>query len=153
MRRWERWSFNSAVAGVAVTGFAYFWMKYLLDSADPFAVVNHPWQSAMLHLHVLASPLLVLVFGLILNSHILRKLGATRVVANRKSGLLSLGLFVTMLASGYLLQVVTTDLALRTLVVVHVASSMVFCATYTAHLIVSWRMTRGRVTSPIREVA
>ena len=31
-------------------------------AGDPFALVNHPWQSAMLSLHVLASPPLILTW-------------------------------------------------------------------------------------------
>ena len=52
MKRWERWTFNSLTAAVAVTGFIYFWMKYFVESSDPFAVINHPWQTAMLNLGV-----------------------------------------------------------------------------------------------------
>ena len=153
MKRWERWSFNSATAVVAVTGFMYFWMKYFVDSPDPFAVVNHPWQAAMLNLHVLASPVLILLFGLILNSHIVKKLGASRV-PNRKSGLVSLALFVVMLASGYLLQIVTGRQTLQTLVALHVGSGAIFTVSYAVHLVLSWRLVR-RAAAParIREVA
>ena len=85
MKRWERWAFNLFALAVAASGFAYFWMKYLVETDDPFAVVNHPWQAAMLHLHVLASPPFVLLFGVILNSHIMKKLRAPRM-PNRKTG-------------------------------------------------------------------
>src|SRR5687767_13459850 len=101
MKRWERWSFNVASLIVVVTGFAYFWMKYAAQTDDPFAVVNHPWQNAMLTLHLLASPPIVLLFGIILNSHIMKKLRVPRM-PNRRSGLLSLGTFIAMVCSGYL---------------------------------------------------
>ena len=153
MRRWERWSFNIAAAVVAVTGFAYFWMKYFVQSNDPFAVVNHPWEGAMLNLHVLASPPFILVFGILLNSHIMRKLGASRI-PNRTSGLLSLGTFAAMAASGYVLQV-AMDEALRTaLVWLHVGSGAVFTLSYGVHLVVSARLARKRpARSLVPEVA
>ena len=143
MKRWERWAFNIATLAVAVTGFAYFWMKYLLESEDPFAVVNHPWEATMLSLHVLASPPFLLIFGIILNSHIMKKLGATRI-PNRKSGLVSLGMFATMVTSGYLLQVSTAEALRQALVVLHVGSSTIFTASYVAHLIISARLARKR---------
>ena len=149
----ETWTFNLLAAIVATTGFAYFWMKYFVESADPFAVVNHPWEATMMHLHVLASPLFLLIFGIILNSHILRKLGAAKM-PNRKSGLASFGLFAVMVGSGYLLQVSTDAGWLRALVAVHVGSGAAFSATYVIHLVISARLARRRpATSSIREVA
>ena len=79
----------------------------------------------MLHLHVLASPPFVLVFGVILNSHIMKKLRAARM-PNRRTGLASFGMFAAMVVSGYLLQVATAEAWLRGLVIVHVASGAVF---------------------------
>ena len=146
MKRWERWSFNTAALVVAVSGFLYFWMKYFVENPDPFAVVNHPWEAPMLHLHVLASPPFILIFGIILNSHVLRKLGAARM-PNRVSGLLSFGLFAAMVCSGYLLQVAASEAWLRGLVVVHVGSGILFSITYTAHLVISIRLTRRRPTA------
>ena len=77
MKRWERWTFNALSFAVAATGFAYLWMKYALQNDDPFAVVNHPWQAGMLDLHVVASPAFILMFGIVFNSHIMKKLRAT----------------------------------------------------------------------------
>ena len=142
MKPWERWTFGLLALLVSVTGGAYFWMKYMLVNADPFAVVNHPWQPAMLAAHVVASPPLLLVFGVLLNSHILRKLRATGL-PNRKTGLLSLGTFFAMVASGYLLQVVTSEQLLQALVTIHVATGSVFSVTYAAHLVISVRLARA----------
>lgn len=152
MKRWERWSFNLASLVVVVTGFAYFWMRYLITTDDPFAVVNHPWQGPMLQAHVLAAPLFILVFGIVLNSHVMRKLRASRI-PNRKSGYASLATFVLMVASGYLLQVASSDEWLKGLVAVHVASGAVFSLTYAGHLLVSVRLARRAQTDPVREFA
>jgi hypothetical protein len=152
MKRWERWAFNLCSVAVAASGFLYFWMKYLVQSDDPFAVVNHPWQGPMLHLHVLASPPLVLIFGVLLNSHIMKKLRAPRM-PNRRTGLASLATFAVMIGSGYLLQVATADAWLRALVVLHVGSGVVFTLTYGIHLAISVRLVRRPAAATIQEVA
>lgn len=153
MKPWERWAFNIGAAAVAVSGFAYFWMKYFAVSDDPFAVVNHPWESAMLNTHVLASPPFILVFGIILNSHIIKKLGASRM-PNRKTGLVSFGMFAAMVCSGYLLQVAMSEPLTRALVWLHVGSGVIFTVTYAAHLVISTRLIRRRpAQTSIREVA
>jgi hypothetical protein len=143
MKTWERRVFNALTLVVSATGFAWLWMKYFVVSDDPFAVVNHPWQPAMQAVHVVASPALLLMFGLILNSHIMKKLGA-RNVPNRKSGLVSLGAFFAMTATGYLLQVVTHEAALQALVILHVGSATLFALLYGAHLVVSVRLARSQ---------
>jgi hypothetical protein len=143
VKPWERWTFNGLALAVAASGFAYLWRKYGLEPQDPFAVVNHPWQSAMLHAHVLASPPFILVFGVILHSHVMRKLKVTGL-PNRWSGYLSLGTFVAMLASGYLLQVGTSERLLAAMVAVHIASAVVFTAAYATHLVVSVALVRRR---------
>lgn len=153
MKRWERWSFNAAALAVAATGFAYLWMKYFIQNDDPFAVLNHPWEAAMLNLHLLASPPFILIFGIILNSHILRKLGAARI-PNRKTGLASLATFAAMIVSGYLLQVAVSEGWTQALVILHVASGAVFSLAYVAHLVISVQLTRRRrPLSTVREVA
>jgi hypothetical protein len=150
VKRWERWTFGVLALIVSLSGFAYFAMKYLMGTEDPFAVVNHPWQPVMLHVHVLASPPFVLMLGIILNSHILKKLRATKM-ANRKSGLTSLVTFALMVLSGYLLQVTSDEAWLRALVAVHVATGVVFSLAYGVHLVISVRIARSWVT--MREVA
>lgn len=156
MKRWERWSFNLLAAIVALTGALYLWMKYVLEQDDPFAVVNHPWQAPMLAVHVLASPLFLLVFGIVFNSHIMKKLRASNL-PNQRSGLMSLGTFAVMTLSGYLLQISSDEQWLQALVVVHVASGGVFALTYGTHLVISARLARAREEarqeSPIGELA
>jgi len=150
MRRWERWTFNALSLAVAVTGFAYLWMKYAVQNDDPFAVVNHPWQTSMLGLHVVASPALILIFGIIFNSHVMKKLSATRL-PNRRSGFISLGTFAAMVVSGYLLQVSSSEAWLTALVVLHVTSGAVFSIVYAAHLVISARLARSRPDPVVRE--
>jgi hypothetical protein len=152
VRRWERWSFNILSLAIAITGYAYFWMKYGMRSDDPFAVVNHPWQAIMLNLHVVGAPAFILISGIVFNSHVMKKLRAPQL-PNRTSGLTSLAMFAIMVISGYLLQIASNDAWLQALVVIHVASGAIFSITYTAHLIISAKLARTRQDVAIREVA
>jgi hypothetical protein len=152
MKSWERWAINATTIALVVSGLAYFWMKYLIRIDDPFAVVNHPWQSSMLHLHVLVSPAFVFVFGVVLSSHILKKLRTFRP-PNRKSGILILGAFIGMLSSGYLLQVIADEFWLRAMVIVHVGAGTLFSIAYAVHLVVNVRLARSRIGAAVREVA
>jgi hypothetical protein len=147
VKTWERWTLGLLTLLVSASGFAYLWMKYALSTDDPFAVVNHPWQPLMLSAHVVASPAFILMFGIVLNSHIMKKLGA-RNSPNRRSGFWSLGSFAVMTATGYLLQVATVERVITALVVCHVASGAIFSAAYLIHLIVSVRLARRADVRP-----
>ena len=150
MKRWERWSFNGLNIVVAVTGLAYFYMKYLLLVDDPFSVVNHPWQSSMLALHVVAAPFVILVFGIVLRSHIVKKL-VSNGQPDRRTGWTSLISFSAMALSGYLLQVASSVAWLDTLVIVHVGTSIVFIIGYGAHLVIGWRLLWAANTGSSRD--
>lgn len=146
MTRWERWAFNVFTLAVTVSGGAYFVMKDLLPHDDPFAVINHPWQPTMLATHVVAAPCLILVFGIVLRSHILGQL-LLNARPNRRTGWVSLASFAAMGLSGYLLQVVADPTWLRGLAVTHVATSLVFLAGYTTHLLIGWRLSHRSIAS------
>lgn len=144
MKWWEQWAFNALHGLVAVTGLGYFYMKYLVTAVDPFAVINHPWQPAMLSLHLLAAPFFIAFFGMLFRSHTLKKLTSPNA-GNRRSGWISLLSFSAMALSGYLLQVASTPALVTAMVWAHVATSVVFVAGYSLHLLISWRI--GRVSS------
>jgi len=93
-----------------------------------------------------------MLFGVILNSHIMKKLRATGL-PNRRSGYTSLATFVVMILSGYLLQVATSETWLQALVVAHIASGLLFSVTYAAHLIISTALARSRESAAVGEVA
>ncbi len=137
MSRWQAWTFHILTIAVSASGMAYCWMKYLLKNDDPFSIVNHPWQPAMLKAHILASPLLILVLGMMVNSHILKKLKNGDSRANRVSGIVCLLSFTLMAGSGYLLQVVSLSGLYRSLVITHLATGAIFAVTYLIHQVVS----------------
>jgi len=119
---------NLAVCG---TGLVYAWMRYLVEPVDEWAVVNHPWQPATQHLHVLVAPLLVFAVGLIWSAHILGKLKNGRT--NRASGIGLMALFLPMAASGYLLQVAVDPGWRMTWVWVHMVSSLLWVLSFVVH--------------------
>ncbi|HSR51859.1 MAG TPA: hypothetical protein VLV83_13600 [Acidobacteriota bacterium] len=141
MKSFYRWSLHLLTLGVTATGVLYFWMKYLLESEDPFSIINHPWQNLMLHGHILFSPLLLFVFGVFFNSHVMRKLRNGQP-QGRRSGLASLLVFPLMAISGYALQVVTQETVLQAALIVHLVSGGLFALVYLVHLIVGLRNWR-----------
>lgn len=121
---------NLAVAG---TGLVYAWMRYLVEPADEWAVVNHPWQPFLQHLHVLAAPLLVFAVGLIWSGHVAAKLRNGR--RNRVPGVGLTALFLPMAASGYLLQVAVDPGWRARWIWIHVAASLLWIGAFIAHQI------------------
>ncbi len=126
-----------------LTGVAFLVMKYFMTSADPFSVIHHPLQPYALDLHVLAGPVVVFAIGLIGREHILGRFLERRPVAGRGSGIATILLAAPMVASGYLLQVVTGEVTHRALVVAHVATGAVFALCLAGHLLAA--RNRGRV--------
>lgn len=124
---------NLAVSG---TGLIYAWMRYLVQPTDEWAVVNHPWQPLVQHLHVLAAPTLVFAVGLIWYGHIAKKFRNGR--HNRIAGIALTALFLPMTASGYLVQVAVDEQWRQRWIWVHVAASVLWIGTFIAHQIRSW---------------
>lgn len=139
MNRLERWSVVAGSFLVTLTGVVYLWMKYLLRSDDPFAVVNHPWQPAVLKLHILTAPLLVFGLGLIAVRHVLAHWLAG-VSSARRSGISAALAVLPMVLSGYLVQAITDARWLSVTSWVHVATGMVYGVAFAAHQF----LVRGR---------
>ena len=140
MKPWEIRLSHISTLLVSVSGLAYFWMKYAMQTDDPFSIVNHPWQPAMLSLHLMAAPVLVFVIGLMVQSHIQKKLRSGSA-SNRGSGLLSMAALPLMIVSGYMLQIVTAPWLLSIALGLHLVSSSIFVITYLVHQVVSYRLS------------
>ena len=132
MRPWQRRTFNALSVVVTVTGILYFWMKDMLVTDDPLAVVNHPLQPLTLDLHLLSAPALLVIFGIVFNAHVASKLA--RRVPLRRSGLASLITFAAMALTGYLLPVIVNERAHVVLRWLHLGSGLVFITSYSVHL-------------------
>jgi undecaprenyl pyrophosphate phosphatase UppP len=121
----ERWAVWSTSLATFVTGLIYLGMKYLLVSDDPLAVVNHPWQPAVLKLHILVAPLLVFSIGLVALRHVWRHF-QSKTRDGRRSGLLTVIVLGPMIVSGYLIQTLTEEGWLRTMAFVHIGLGLVY---------------------------
>jgi hypothetical protein len=132
VNRFEAWMLHISNVLVGGTGLAYAWMLYLAEPADPFAVVHHPLQPQVQHLHILLAPLLVFTAGLIWRRHVWWQ-WRSGAGERRRSGV-SLALFlVPMIASGYLIQTSVDEDWRRIWVGVHLATSGLWLLGYLAH--------------------
>jgi hypothetical protein len=123
--RFERWTVWVSSVTTFVTGVVYLWLKYVVVSDDPFAVVNSPWQAPVLKLHILAAPTLVFAFGLVAVRHVWRYL-QRQVEAGRLSGLTSAAALIPMALTGYLIQAVTDEGWLRALAWSHIGLGLLY---------------------------
>jgi hypothetical protein len=148
VNRSQRFLLSAATCIVALTGVVYALFKYLGENLarlvpslfpapdDAFSAIHHPLEPWALDLHVLAAPVLVFAFGWIFKEHVRAKLTAGGAPV-RRSGIIGLALFVPMVLSGYLLQVVTSETLHLPLVVLHLASGALFAITYVVHLVLA----------------
>jgi len=126
-----------ATWGMTITGAAFFVMKYLMTSSDPYSVIHHPWQPQALSLHVIGGPIAVFALGLIARGHIVDRLLDPRQRRGRATGVALLALVVPMIASGYLLQVLTDETVKRVLVGTHVITGSLYALLFAGHLVTS----------------
>ena len=123
-----------STALTALTGIVFAWMKYAMKSDDPFAVANHPMQPHMLSAHVVIAPAMTFVLGWTFANHIWPRI-AIGDPRRRLTGLTATILIAPMIASGYLLQIATSDAIRNAMAVAHWISSGVFVLAYCAHLL------------------
>ena len=153
MSRWEAWSFHILTGILSVGGILLFIMRYLMESHDPFQLVNHPWQPFLLDIHILAAPCLILILGMVFGTHISDKL-RSRSEGNRRTGIVMLLTFPPMVISGYLLQVSASSILSILATVVHVVSGTVFAVIYFWHQWMTFRLwLRRRAESEIERLA
>jgi len=121
LSRFEALFLNLSILLVGGTGLVYAWMIYLVHPSDPDALVNHPWQPHVQHLHILVAPRLVFAAGLIWRRHVW---GGWKGNRKRQRSGLSLALtLVPMVVSGYLFQTAVEAIWRHVWVVVHLAAS------------------------------
>lgn len=132
MTRFERWAVWSSSVLTFVTGVVYLWLKYVLATDDPFAVINHPWQPVVLKLHILVAPVLVFSVGMVALRHVWRHLRSGSR-EGRRSGLVTLAMLGPMIATGYLIQAITAEGLLRAMAWSHIGLGLVYGLALLAH--------------------
>lgn len=134
MNRLEVWLHHIATLLVAGTGVVYGWMRYVLEPVDPFAVVNHPLQPDLQHLHLLVAPLSIFALGYIVARHVLSQL-LRGIQEGRRTGMSMILTSAPMILSGYLIQTAVAE-EWRTLwIVTHCISAALWLAAYLIHVL------------------
>lgn len=151
MKLLEAWTVHISTILVGGTGLIYAWMRYLAEPTDPFAVVNHPWQPMIQHLHVWTAPLLVFAAGLIWREHIWKhwKKGVRH---GRRSGLSLMLALAPMVLSGYLIQTAVGDGWRQAWVAIHLVTSVLWLLGHSAHayaLLLMLRRRRSSLSPPL----
>ncbi len=114
------------------SGIPYAVLRYLWPRRDPFAVVNHPWQPHLQHLHVLVVPLAVFALGAVWAAHV--RTAHQGQAVRRTSGLAAGCLAVVMIASGVAIQVLAHPAARTAAGWVHTAASLAWLIALVIHL-------------------
>lgn len=147
MSPFERWMLWGSTALVAISGFAFLGLKYLVAPADPYAIVNSPWQPFFLKLHILTAPLLVFAVGLVFLRHIWNQLRSGRP-GGRRTGIAVLGVLVPMIATGYLLQTVSSREAAWWVALAHIVTGVAYVAAVAGHQLRSLAAGAGSRAEP-----
>lgn len=133
MTRNEARALHISTAVVGISGLIYGWMRYFATpDPDSFSVVNHPWQPDLRDWHLLTAPLLVFACGLVWRSHVWLRFKA-KFRARRRTGITLAALVAPMVVSGYALQVAVEEFWRDAWIVTHVATSVLWLATYCVH--------------------
>lgn len=132
---------------VGVTGVVYAVMRYLLEPADAFSVVGHPWQPDVQYLHIVAAPFAVFAIGLIWKNHIYDHY-RRGLATGRRSGISLMLTMAPMVVSGYLIQVSVGEFWRTAWIVVHCVTSFLWITGYLMHQLTH---LRRRGILPIRK--
>jgi hypothetical protein len=147
MSRFDAWSIHLSTLLVGGSGLVYAWMLYWLEPTDPYAVVHHPLQPLVQHLHVWLAPLLVFAAGAVWRSHGWAHF-KQGMRPRRWSGRGLLLTLAPMVASGYLIQTAVSPGWRQLWVAIHLASSGLWIAAHAAHLISSPRARAAAARRP-----
>lgn len=142
MKRWVYQGMIQANLWVGGTGIVYGVMRYFMESSDPYAVANHPWQPHLQHLHILTAPALVFFFGVFWIAHAMPYKNSNEQ-EGRKTGLSMIYLAFPMILSGYLLQVSAEEIWRNLWIVLHISTSLLWITAFLLHWIIHVRL-RGK---------
>lgn len=139
MSAFRKWAVWVTSALTVLTGVAYFVVKYLMSSSDPYAVVNHPWQPYLLKAHILVSPFLLLALGMIAVDHVWQHF-REGIRLSRKTALTTAVTVLPMVLTGYAIQVFTDRGWVAAMAISHIAFGALYGLGLVAH---SWIVARS----------
>ena len=135
MSAFEKWSVLISSLLTGLTGLLYLWMKYLLEPAEPWAVINHPLQPWLLKAHIVVAPLLVFAIGMITLRHVWRHF-RSGMRWGWRTGITSGLAVVPMVMSGYFIQGITSPGWLQGMAIAHIVVSVVYLLAVSVHAVV-----------------
>lgn len=91
----------------------------------------HYLQTYLQAAHIVLSPLLIFVFGMLLKEHIVKMY--RNAFYKRKSGILLVLTMIIMIISGYLVQVIYAQDPKLVTAYIHIGVSTIFFLTYVTH--------------------
>jgi len=138
LNAFEKWTLWLSTAVVGITGIVYGWMKYLMRTDDPYAVIHHPLQPLVLKVHILTAPVLVFAVGAVFTRHVVRQWTSGRP-RGRLSGATLVAVLLPMVVSGYLIQTLASETWLYRIAMLHIAASAIYLATFAAHQVIARR--------------
>jgi hypothetical protein len=136
VKRWEAWVNHAGWILVALSGVVYGVLKYFVTSPDPDSRLGHPWQPAVLAVHVLTAPVAVFGLGLLFRRHALARLSSGEP-ERRPTGTVMTLLAIPLALSGYVLQILTGDAAKRWTGWGHAVLGLVYAVGYAMHPLAS----------------
>ncbi len=142
MSAFEKWSVWVTSLLTGLTGVGYFWAKYLNEPATDFSVVNHPLEPWFLKAHILVSPLLLLAVGMILFRHVWRHY-RSGIRWGRRSGIVTGLILLPMVATGYLIQVLTAAGWVRAMALSHIGFGALYLVGIAVHQVMTSRPPGG----------
>lgn len=137
MSPFQKWSVWITSALTAATGVAYFVTKYLFAPDGGYAVVGHPWQPYFLKAHIVVSPLLIFALGLVAVDHVWDHV-VSGVRLSRRTALVTVASVVPMIATGYLIQVLTAAGWVRAMALAHIGFGVLYALGLGAHNAIVW---------------
>jgi hypothetical protein len=120
---------------IIISGLLLFLVKYYFPKKiNEWSILNHPWQSPLLYLHILTAAVFLFIIGQFWTAHISPRLKNRSVnKSGLKSGSILILVMVIMCSSGYLIQVVTHILWRDITIWVHIGSSLSWAVMYIYH--------------------
>ena len=133
MNRWEGLFIRAGFALVSASGLLLAFLKYFLAGSDPDSRLGNPWQPAVVSAHVLLAPVAVFVLGLLWRAHALSRLKSGEP-EGRSSGTALTAIGLPLVLSGYVVQVVTGEVARRWTGWLHAALGLIFALAFILHV-------------------
>jgi len=143
IRRGEMWLLALSTLVAGGTGVVLYIMKDWMVSADPFSVVNHPWQPWMLKAHLVSVPFLIFAVGLIFSTHAAHRFRSGGA-GGRRSGAGLLLLFIPLVLSGVAVQILVDESWRRGAVWIHLLAGTAYLGFFIVHRAAAWGFTTPR---------